>query len=129
MSNSTWNERLFSELDALWPSVKTLNLESNYIEIWRAETIAKWHNLISLNLSYNNLQPDLIRSLAQLTSLKTLKLNFLNYNQNNNFIFIQAQQSIIAILPKLPHLTELGVARLKINNNALMSMAQYLKKK
>ena len=70
LSNSTWNERLFSELDALWPSVKTLNLESNYIEIWRAETIAKWHNLISLNLSYNNLQPDLIRSLAQLTHLK-----------------------------------------------------------
>ncbi len=127
LSNSTWSEALLPRLDALWPSIKTLNLESNYIEVWKTETTAKWHNLISLNLSYNDVQPDLIRSLAQLTSLKTLKLNFLNYNQNNHQIFIQAQQSIISILPKLPNLTELGVARLRIRNNALTSMAPHLK--
>ena len=127
LSHSNWTEASLPKLDDLWPSVKTLNLESNYIEIWQAETISKWHNLTSLNLSYNNLQPELIRSLAQLTSLKTLKLNFLNYNQNNNQVFIQAQQSIISILPKLPKLTELGVARLRIRNNALISMAPYLK--
>ena len=128
LSNSNWSVELLTQLEALWPSIKILNLESNQIQAWQPETIAKWHNLSSLNLSYNNLQPDLIRSLAQLTSLKTLKLNFLNYNQNNNQVFIQAQQSIISILPKLPNLTELGVARLKIRNNALISMAPHLKK-